>query len=60
MNWMETCIFSVRKYAGYGKLSGRNLDDMQAGARVDVDSRKQDPMDFCLVEERQAGRTSLG
>ena len=47
--------FSVRKYAGYGKLSGRNLDDMQAGARVDVDSRKQDPMDFALWKSAKPG-----
>ena len=47
--------FSVRKYAGYGRLSGRNLDDMQAGARVDVDSRKQDPMDFALWKSAKPG-----
>jgi len=47
--------FAVRKYAGYGKLSGRNLDDMQAGARVDVDSRKQDPMDFALWKSAKPG-----
>lgn len=47
--------FSVRKYADYGRLSGRNLDDMQAGARVDVDSRKQDPMDFALWKSAKPG-----
>ena len=47
--------FSVRKYEEYGKLSGRNLDDMQAGARVDVDSRKQDPMDFALWKSAKPG-----
>lgn len=47
--------YSVRKYAGYGKLSGRNLDDMQAGARVDVDTRKQDPMDFALWKSAKPG-----
>lgn len=47
--------FSVRKYKEYGKLSGRNLDDMQAGARVDVDSRKQDPMDFALWKSAKPG-----
>lgn len=47
--------FSVRKYAEYGKLSGRNLDDMQAGARVDVDNRKQDPMDFALWKSAKPG-----
>ncbi|HAR62746.1 MAG: cysteine--tRNA ligase [Candidatus Margulisiibacteriota bacterium] len=40
--------FSVRSFPEYGKLSGRNLEDMQAGARVEVDTRKQHPMDFAL------------
>ena len=47
--------FAVRKYEEYGKLSGRNLDDMQAGARVDVDNRKQDPMDFALWKSAKPG-----
>lgn len=47
--------FSVRKYDNYGKLSGRNLDDMQAGARVNVDDRKQDPMDFALWKSAKPG-----
>ncbi|MDC0407163.1 cysteine--tRNA ligase [Candidatus Thioglobus sp.] len=40
--------YSVRKFDGYGKLSGKNLDDLEAGARVDVDSNKKDPLDFVL------------
>ena len=40
--------FEVAKYPEYGRLSKRRLDDMQAGARVDVDERKRDPMDFAL------------
>jgi cysteinyl-tRNA synthetase len=40
--------FEVAKYSGYGRLSKRRLDDMQAGARVDVDERKRNPMDFAL------------
>ena len=47
--------FAVRKYEEYGKLSGRNLDDMQAGARVDVDNRKQDPMDSALWKSAKPG-----
>jgi cysteinyl-tRNA synthetase len=38
----------VRKYDDYGKLSGRSVDDMIAGARVEVASYKEDPMDFVL------------
>jgi cysteinyl-tRNA synthetase len=40
--------FSVRKLPGYGKLSGKSLDDLRAGERVDVDPNKQDPLDFVL------------
>ncbi|NPV85529.1 MAG: cysteine--tRNA ligase [Anaerolineae bacterium] len=40
--------FRVQKDEDYGKLSGRKLEDMQAGARIEVDSRKEHPMDFAL------------
>jgi cysteinyl-tRNA synthetase len=41
-------LFDVRSYPDYGKLSGRSLDDMIAGARVEVAPFKRDPMDFVL------------
>jgi cysteinyl-tRNA synthetase len=40
--------FAVEKFAGYGALSGRSLDDMRAGERVEPDPRKHHPMDFAL------------
>ncbi|MFH1644605.1 MAG: cysteine--tRNA ligase [bacterium] len=40
--------FDVKKFKDYGKLSGRNLDELQAGARVDVNEIKQNPADFAL------------
>jgi cysteinyl-tRNA synthetase len=40
--------YSVRDFAGYGKLSGKSLDDLLAGERVDVNSGKRDPLDFVL------------
>ncbi len=40
--------FSVRKFDGYGKLSGKSLEQLRAGERVDVDSNKQDALDFVL------------
>jgi cysteinyl-tRNA synthetase len=40
--------FSVRNFAGYGKLSRRNLDELEAGARVEKDDNKRDPLDFAL------------
>ena len=40
--------YSTKTFAGYGKLSGQNLEDLQSGSRVEVDDRKRDPMDFAL------------
>lgn len=40
--------YSVRKFPGYGKLSGKSLDDLRAGERVAVDDGKEDPLDFVL------------
>jgi cysteinyl-tRNA synthetase len=50
--------FSVESFSDYGKLSGRSLDDMQAGARVDVDERKRHPMDFALWKAAKPGEPS--
>jgi cysteinyl-tRNA synthetase len=40
--------YSVRDFPGYGKLSGKSLEDLRAGERVDVDAHKRDPLDFVL------------
>ena len=47
--------FRVNKDDDYGKLSGRRLDDMQAGARIGVDERKEHPMDFALWKSSKPG-----
>jgi len=47
-------LFRVRSYAEYGKLSGRSVDDMIAGARVEVAPYKEDPMDFVLWKPSDA------
>jgi len=47
--------YSVRSFPDYGKLSKRNLDDLKSGARVEVDERKQDPLDFALWKSESAG-----
>ncbi|MFA7466718.1 MAG: cysteine--tRNA ligase [Desulfotomaculaceae bacterium] len=47
--------YDVYKFEGYGKLSGRTLEDMRAGARVDVDERKHHPMDFALWKSAKPG-----
>ena len=50
--------YSVEKFADYGKLSGRSLDDMMAGARIEVDDRKHNPMDFALWKGAKPGEPS--
>ena len=47
--------FRVNKDTDYGKLSGRRLEDMQAGARIGVDERKEHPMDFALWKASKPG-----
>ena len=47
--------YAVRKFEGYGKLSGKSLDDLRAGERVEVDSAKQDPLDFVLWQHAKLG-----
>jgi len=50
--------FAVRKLQDYGKLSGKNIDDLESGARVDVDTRKRDPLDFALWKASKPGEPS--
>lgn len=47
--------FRVNSFKEYGKLSGRNLDDMMAGARVDVNDKKENPLDFALWKGAKEG-----
>lgn len=51
-------FYSVEKIPNYGKLSRRTLDDMLAGARVEVDKRKHHPMDFALWKSAKPGEPS--
>ena len=48
-------FFSVQEFKEYGKLSGRKLDDMQAGSRIEVDEKKRHPMDFVLWKGAKSG-----
>ena len=50
--------FSVQSFDTYGHLSGRSLEDMKAGARVEVDDRKRHPMDFALWKSAKPGEPS--
>jgi cysteinyl-tRNA synthetase len=47
--------YAVRRFPGYGKLSGKSLDELRAGERVDVDASKQDPLDFVLWKRSKPG-----
>jgi cysteinyl-tRNA synthetase len=47
--------FEIARFPEYGKLSGKNLDELLAGARVDVDERKRDPRDFALWKAAKPG-----
>jgi cysteinyl-tRNA synthetase len=50
--------YAVAKFPGYGRLSGKRLDDLRAGARVDVDAAKRDPLDFVLWKRAKPGEPS--
>ncbi len=47
--------FRVRSFPGYGKLSHRSLDDLMSGARIEIDERKDDPLDFALWKAAKPG-----
>jgi len=51
-------MYSVASFAGYGQLSGKKLEDLRAGARVDVDAAKRDPLDFVLWKHSKPGEPS--
>ena len=50
--------FKVRSFEGYGKLSGRNIEDLMSGARVEPGEEKQDPLDFALWKAAKPGEPS--
>lgn len=51
-------LFEVKTFADYGKLSGQDLDMLQAGARVEVENEKRNPMDFVLWKSAKPGEPS--
>jgi cysteinyl-tRNA synthetase len=51
-------FFAVRKFPGYGRLSGKDIDELNAGARVDVMEAKADPLDFALWKGAKPGEPS--
>ena len=47
--------YSTKKFSNYGKLAGQNLEDLQAGARISIDERKKDSMDFAVWKSQKPG-----
>ena len=47
--------FRTRKFGGYGKLSGQAIEDLESGARIDVNDKKEDPLDFALWKAAKPG-----
>ena len=52
-------IIRSRNFRDYGRLSGKRVEDLRAGARVDVEQAKRDPLDFVLWKAAKPGRTQL-
>ena len=50
--------YRLQRFKGYGKLSGKNVDDLLSGARVEVDDRKESPLDFALWKRSKADEPS--
>ncbi len=50
--------FRVRKFKDYGSLSGRSVDELQSGARIDVNDQKEDPLDFAVWKSSKPGEPS--
>jgi cysteinyl-tRNA synthetase len=48
-------MYAVRRFADYGRLSGKRIDDLRAGSRVEVDEAKLDPLDFVLWKRSKPG-----
>jgi cysteinyl-tRNA synthetase len=51
-------LFSIESFKSYGALSGKNIEDLQAGARVEVDQKKKNPLDFSLWKPHKPGEPS--
>lgn len=51
----DDVLYAVRSFDSYGKLSGKNIDDLESGSRVGVDDTKRDPLDFVLWKKAKSG-----
>ncbi len=53
-------FYDVGKFKTYGKLSGKNIEELESGARVEINEEKHNPLDFSLVEKSQGRGAVLG
>ncbi|MDQ6970440.1 MAG: cysteine--tRNA ligase [Mariprofundus sp.] len=51
-------LYGVRSFDGYGQLSGKNIDDLESGSRVEIDASKRDPLDFVLWKMAKPGEVA--
>jgi cysteinyl-tRNA synthetase len=51
-------FYNVQKFDGYGKLSGKRIDDLESGARVEINEKKKNPLDFTLWKRAKSGEPS--
>ena len=51
-------FYDVKKFKGYGKLSGKNIDDLEAGARIEINDLKENPLDFALWKKAKPDEPS--
>jgi cysteinyl-tRNA synthetase len=51
-------MYAVRRFDGYGRLSGKDIDELESGSRVEVDVAKRDPLDFVLWKQAKPGEPS--
>ncbi|MGK9476970.1 cysteine--tRNA ligase [Melioribacter sp. OK-6-Me] len=51
----ETIFFDISKFKDYGKLSGKNLEELEAGSRIDINENKRNPLDFVLWKKAKEG-----
>ena len=51
-------FYDVSKFKGYGKLSGKNTDELESGARVEINEEKKNPLDFSLWKKAKEGEPS--
>jgi len=51
-------FYRVKKFSAYGKLSGKRIDDLLSGARIEIDDRKESPLDFALWKKSKPGEPS--